>query len=259
MNTTSQKRLFALLDQILPQKPTFSAALEQVYSSENKILSPKLKKYEFNISSGVSDLATYQGYLKQVIIDLKNHAYYRTYSSPAGNADLRNAIAVYENLKLHAAGIYSQKDICITEGATGGISAVFEWIKNDYPNSDVVIPIPAYYLFKLLAKKYGLGLIESMGRAHDDASFISADSILRSITKRTKLIISTQPNNPTGEFYSPDDILKILKEAKKCDIYVLFDELFIDLMFDPINRNQFSDSFAQSLMRKQSSPSRLIV
>jgi aspartate/methionine/tyrosine aminotransferase len=64
---------------------------------------------------------------------------------------------------------------------------------------------------------------------------------------RTKIIAITQPNNPTGEIYKPEEIERLLKVAAEKDILVISDELFSDLVMDTSYRFTASDKIAHDL------------
>lgn len=208
---------------------------EKIYDAEDfqKLLSSNGINKIIKLSSGTSDRKTYRGYIEQSISDLKKNLYYRNYSSPRGNRIARKALAFMESLKLREDVSYEHSDVCLTIGSTGGITIAFEYIKSTFPNGEVLIATPAYYLYKFSARYWKLSFKEVFPEKR--TSFKCIGELISSISKKTKLIVITQPSNPTGEIYTPEELKRLLTTAKKKNILVLVDELFFDLIFQPKN------------------------
>lgn len=206
---------------------------EKIYDCEDFITLLKTNGVDsvIKLSSGTSDRKAYKGYLAQSIIDLKNNTYYRSYSSPKGNKIARRAIAIMESLKLRGDQYFTQDDVCLTIGSTGAITLVFEYFKTTYPNNEILIATPAYYVYKFAAKYWQLSFKEIFPAKR--TTFKCIDKLVDNISDKTKLIVLTQPSNPSGEVYKPEELKKLLTAAKKKDILVLVDELFFDLIFEP--------------------------
>lgn len=213
---------------------SFGQVMERLYAGDKVFFKETLGFNSINLSSGTSQIKTFTPYLNLIASDLKKHKYYRDYSSPQGSQSLRQAIAIFESLKLGSSYSYEDSDVCLTEGATGAISSVFEYFYKKYPDSHIVIPVPSYYLFKLVVIKYGIKFTEVMkGNINnsDKGTFIDIGEIINAINSKTKLIIIANPNNPTGEIYSKEDLKKLVKIAKEKNIFILSDEVFYDLIF----------------------------
>ena len=176
------------------------------------------------ISSGVSDKKTYPYYVSQLREDIRSENYYRNYYGNKGDSESRQAIAYYESLKLNDKYSYSAENICLTEGSTGAISAVIEYVKREFPSSEAIITNPCYYLYKSACKYFGLIYNEiNLFSKTKTPSFTSIDSIINAVTEKTKLIIINNPFNPSGELYTKNDVRKLLMEAKReiCWCYVM--------------------------------------
>jgi len=198
------------------------------------------------ISSGVSDRKAYRGYIDQAAKDIKGNKYYKNYYSSAGNPEARLALSIFEGYKLNSVR-YLPDDFCLTEGSTGAITMLFEYFKKYYPDREILIQSPNYYLYKFASIYYNLKLKELMPKIDNDKpSFISIDIILQNITDKTKLIIITNPANPSGEAFNREDLEKLFLIAKKRNILVMVDELFSELMFRP-EKYIFSDSIASKI------------
>lgn len=207
---------------------------EKIYDCEDFITLLKANGVNsvIKLSSGTSDRKAYKGYLAQSIVDLKNNTYYRNYSSPKGNKIARKAIAIMECLKLGRDRDFTQDDVCLTTGSTGAITLVFEYFKTIYPNNEILIATPAYYVYKFAAWYWQLSFKEIFP-SQPRTTFKCIDELVNNISDKTKLIVLTQPSNPSGEVYEPGELKKLLTVAKKKDSLVLLDELFFDLIFEP--------------------------
>jgi len=230
-----QKIKKILYEEILPdiKNREFNNVRRAIYSNA-KILDLMAKNgiYLNEISSGVSDRKAYKGYIKQIISDFKRNRYYRDYYPSKGNLEARRALCIRENYKLVAKNRYTPEDFCLAEGSTGAITMIFEYLSKYAPRGEILIQSPNYYLYKFVSNYYGLRLREIMPElGRKDVSFISADTIVKNITDKTKVIVITNPANPSGEILERNGLEKILKAAKERNLLVLIDELFSELVF----------------------------
>lgn len=229
------------------KKYEFNAIRRKIYSNKNILnLLTKNKIILSEISSGVSDRKAYQGFINQAVRDLKSNKYYKNYYSSAGNPEARLALSILESYKL-VNNKYSPDDFCLTEGSTGAITIIFEYFKKYFADKEILIQSPNYYLYKFASNYYNLNLKEVMPELDsENLTFISIDIILKNITDKTKLIIITNPANPSGETFSKDDLENLFLIAKKKNILIMVDELFSELMFCP-KSYVYSDSVASSV------------
>lgn len=249
------KQYFQKVKQILFKKilfknknHEFNNLRRSIYCNERVLKLMAQNNININeISSGVSDRTAYKGYLKQIINDFKKNKYYKNYYPSKGNIEARNALSIYENYKLKSSVNYSPDDFCLTEGSTGAITMIFEYMKKYYPNKEILIQSPNYYLYKFSANYYNLQLKEVMSSIdNNNPSFISVDTMIKNITNATKLIIITNPANPSGEIFNKNNLKKILLISKEKNILVLVDELFAELVFKP-DKYVYSDTVASSV------------
>lgn len=241
--TIPSKRFFRKAERIIKRAINELPVLYQDYYHVNDILTddtPELQELirketgfdKFKISAGTSDMLAFKPYLNQIIVDIQNNAYYRSYNNPLGNTGARKALAIMENSKF-GQEVYTYKNVGLTEGSTGAISQVFEYIKREKPNAEVIITSPTYYLYKFLARYYGLKYKEAFRiKAGKNTEFDSIKGVDGKITPQTQLIILVQPNNPTNQISSTSDLKKLLIRCKKQNILLLVDELFSDLMYN---------------------------
>ncbi len=88
---------------------------------------------------------------------------------------------------------------------------------------EMIIVVPAFAMYEVFAQSEGAKVVRVP--AGPEFSF-PADEILKAITKRTRIIIITNPNNPTGTIARRTDVLRILQAAPQAA--VLVDEAYFD-------------------------------
>src|SRR3989344_766213 len=229
-----------IISGIINQQPLY-----QDYYHINDIITddtPELQKLilkqteldKFKISAGTSDYVMYKAYKDKIIADFKNNSYYRNYNNPPGNNEARFALAEVENAKFDNELIYTYKDFSLAEGSTGAISEIFEYIKRSFQVPEIIIGTPTYYLYKYLAKFFKISYQEafSIESVREKTVFFNPiQDILAKLSKKTKLVVIVQPNNPTNQIYVIKDVKRLLNECKKRKILLLVDELFSELIF----------------------------
>lgn len=89
------------------------------------------------------------------------------------------------------------------------------------PGDDVVLPNPTFSLYGIRARAVG-GNVVAVDMRSDLQYDVSA--MLRAITPRTKVIVICSPNNPTGDFISDEDLMKIVELG----IPTLIDEAYLE-------------------------------
>jgi aspartate/methionine/tyrosine aminotransferase len=247
-NTQLIARIQKIID-ISGTKLTFVSAIEKVYAASSDLLSPELQRSKRKLSSGVSDIKAYDRYLRIAVKSIENHTNYRNYASPQGDISARKALAISESIKFNDSFAYGEDNFCITEGATGAISSVLEYIKQSDAHAELLIPCPSYYAFKLCAQQYNLAYKEIRPEVNGKPGerMISMDTIIQSISPQTRVIALTQPNNPTGEIYTREEVAQLMRAAVEKNILVIADELFSDLIMDSTNEFTATDKIAHEL------------
>lgn len=90
-------------------------------------------------------------------------------------------------------------------------------------DDEMIIAVPAFAMYEIFAQLSAARTVRVP--AGPEYSF-PAEGMLRAITPRTRMIVITNPNNPTGITAQRSDILRILQAAP--DAAVLLDEAYFD-------------------------------
>src|SRR5262249_20223285 len=103
---------------------------------------------------------------------------------------------------------------------TNGADEAIDLLCRAYLDADdeLIIVVPAFAMYEIFAQ--GSGAKTARVPAEPDFAFPAA-RILQAITPRTRMVIITNPNNPTGAVARREDILRLLAAAP--DAAVLLD------------------------------------
>ncbi|WP_067142843.1 pyridoxal phosphate-dependent aminotransferase [Oceanivirga salmonicida] len=148
------------------------------------------------------------------------------YSTTGGMIELREKIAKYYNK--YFGSNYDMKNCIITIGATEGIAVFCRAVLEE--NDEVLVPLPAYpgYEPNILMEGAKPVYIDTK----DNGFKVTAKMLEDNITDKTKAIVLTYPNNPTGVCLSEKEMDKIADVIRKNNVYLLCDEIYAALAFE---------------------------
>ena len=136
------------------------------------------------------------------------------YPPNIGTPELRRAIADWES----ARGMRVSPDgIVVTVGAAEAISATMLTLMN--PGDEVIT------LCQL-----NRGVVVPLDTS-DNHFQIDAEQLKSKISEKTKLIVLTSPNNPTGCVYTKESLDVVAELARKQGFYVLCDDVYRELAY----------------------------
>ena len=146
---------------------------------------------------------------------------------PPGNGYpwMQAAVAKYEAERhgLH----YAPEEVILTVGATEALFASLSAILN--PGDEVIIPTPAFGLYEAIVRLRGAVPVY-LPTEHNGYQ-IAAGELEKAITPRTKAIVLTSPNNPSGAVYSKKTLNAIHDVLKDKPIFVLCDDVYRSLVY----------------------------
>ncbi|HEY6249581.1 MAG TPA: histidinol-phosphate transaminase [Candidatus Angelobacter sp.] len=125
------------------------------------------------------------------------------------------------------------EEILLVNGADEGIDVLCRAYLD--ADDEMIIVAPAFAMYEIFAQISGARTVRVL--AGPEYTF-PVEGILQAITPRTRLIVITNPNNPTGVLASRTDVLRVLQAAP--DVAVLLDEAYFDFcgetLMDQIGR-----------------------
>ncbi len=152
-----------------------------------------------------------------------------TYGEIQGSERLKKAIqSLYTNQK--------QENITVTHGAIGANQLVFLSLLEK--GDEVISILPAYQQHYSIPES--LGAKVKKGFLKEENNWLpDLKELEKTVSKKTKLLIFTNPNNPTGSVI-PDNMLeKIVEIAKENNIWILSDEVYrgLNLYGNPYSKS----------------------
>lgn len=150
------------------------------------------------------------------------------YTSNYGDAALLKAIA--DKLeKDNGITVDVSDEIIVTIGASEAIFyAMMSFIN---PGDEVIIPTPSWVNCPYCTNMAGATPIEVPLRIENDL-VLDPDDVAEKIAPRTKMIIITNPHNPTGAVIDQERLLEIGRLAEMHNLIVLSDEIYERLVYD---------------------------
>ena len=140
---------------------------------------------------------------------------------PGENIIFRYPDSSYKKLKSILAKKHNISEKKIFCG--NGSDEIFSLICNSFLNKgdEVVIGRHAFLLYKIYSKINGAKVVF----AKENNYTLSVDSILKKITRKTKILFIANPNNPTGTYIEKRKIINLLNKVPK-KILVVIDEAY---------------------------------
>jgi len=128
------------------------------------------------------------------------------------------------------------ESIVMAGGASGANYYAFSLLLG--PGDEALIEHPAYDILTNLALFTGATVTRFHRRPENDWA-IDVDEIGERITSRTKLIVLTNPHNPSGQFTDEVTLTRIGELAAAKGAYVFVDEAYLDCVWDQTPRSAF--------------------
>jgi hypothetical protein len=100
------------------------------------------------------------------------------------------------------------------------------------PGDDVLVERPVYDPLLAVPRLLGANLVR-FERSFDEGFRLNLDRVAAALTPRTRLIILTNPHNPTGVLTGADDLRALAALAERRGCYVLADEVYLDAVPGP--------------------------
>lgn len=149
------------------------------------------------------------------------------YTSNSGLKELRAEICKWYGRKYNV--VYDPMKQClITVGGSEGIDLALRAMIN--PGDEVIIPEPCYVSYVPCALLAG-GVPRTIDLKNENEFKLTESELRAAITPKTKVLILSFPNNPTGAIMTRSDLEPIAKLCIENDIYVISDEIYSELTY----------------------------
>ena len=123
---------------------------------------------------------------------------------------------------------YPEKGIIITYGASQALYNILDTIGDE----DILIPAPFWFAFPHIVAQ-GRGRLKIIQTSAENNFKLTPQQLEQSITWKSRILIFTNPNNPTGAVYTREELDELVKVlAKHPRLLVVSDEVYNLVLLD---------------------------
>ncbi|WP_226064801.1 pyridoxal phosphate-dependent aminotransferase [Kaistella polysaccharea] len=204
----------------------FSDRLQRLSFSQTFVMSNKVREMK---AAGIDVISLTLGEPDfDVPDDIKDAAFaainnnFSHYSPVPGFMDLREAVC--EKLLRDNHLKYEPSQICVSNGAKQAILNVLASIIND--GDEVILPAPFWVSYEEMVKMMGgIGIV--VQTSIETEFKITAAQLEQAITPKTKALLYSSPCNPSGSYYTYEELEAIANVvAKYPQITIISDEIY---------------------------------
>ena len=158
------------------------------------------------------------------------------YTPSNGIDELLDAFASYYKKK----GMpFCKEDLLITNGGSEALSFTFSCLC-DFED-EVLVFEPYYTNYNTISKVVGVNLKPIVTRPEENFRLPSQKEMSAQVTSRTRAILVTNPNNPTGLVCTREEIESIIKTAVDHDLFIIADEVYREFIYDDAEFVSFTE------------------
>lgn len=154
----------------------------------------------------------------------KNKTYY---TSNSGLPELREGIANYLNRRFDLR-YDAMSEIFVTVGGSEAIDMALRAIIN--PGDEIIVPEPCFVCYSPLIEIMG-GVAIPLYTDVKDRFKVTLEKLRPLLGEKTKAIVLSYPNNPTGAIMTKQDLEKIVPMLVEHNVLVLSDEIYGELTY----------------------------
>lgn len=204
----------------------FSDRLNRLSFSQTFVMSNKVREMKaqgidvISLTLGEPDFDVPQNIKEAAFAAINNN--FSHYSPVPGFLELREAIC--GKLKRDNNLNYKSSQICVSNGAKQAILNVLASIIND--GDEVILPAPYWVSYDEMVKMMG-GKSVFVKTSIDTEFKITAEQLEKAITPKTKALLYSSPCNPSGSYYTYEELESIANViAKYPQITIISDEIY---------------------------------
>jgi len=149
------------------------------------------------------------------------------YTSNSGLLALREEISKYNERKYNIK--YDPKsEILVTVGGSEAIDVALRAVIE--AGDEVIIPTPCYVSYEPCVILAG-GVVKTINLKNENQFRLQPEELEAAITPKSKVLIISYPNNPTGAIMEKSDLEAIKEIIIKHDLLVISDEIYAELTY----------------------------
>jgi alanine-synthesizing transaminase len=205
---------------------TVEYAIRDVIGYTEQLVKDGRKIYYLNIGDPAAfDFSTPQNVKEALCKAVEDDDNY--YSPSEGRAELREAIVKKEK-RVNGVNI-SANNVLVTEGISEGIQMILAALVEK--GDEILFPGPTYPPYISYTKFFD-GTPVAYETVEEENWQPNIDDLRKKISKKTRAIVITNPNNPTGSLYGRKTIKQILDIAGENNLLVLSDEIYDQITYE---------------------------
>jgi alanine-synthesizing transaminase len=164
------------------------------------------------------------------LIDAAHQAMLANKNGYAPSSGIKSAVEAVTR-QAERNGIRSIAHAFVANGASEAIELAMTALVNEGEN--VLAPFPVYPLYTAVIAK--LGAVNNPYFLDEESNWEpDLEDIKSKINDKTRAIILLNPNNPTGNVYSPDLLQAVVELASDHDMVIFSDEIYDKLILDDV-------------------------
>jgi aminotransferase len=149
------------------------------------------------------------------------------YTGNSGTLELRQAVAGYIG-RLYGVAYDPADEVLITVGVSEALWLAMKAILD--PGDEVIVVQPCFVANTAAVEMAG-GVPVTVDACPENDFQVTGADIAAAVTPRTKAILISYPNNPTGAILSLDRMREIAAVAEQYDLLVISDEIYERLVY----------------------------
>jgi aspartate aminotransferase len=161
------------------------------------------------------------------------------YTPVPGMPTLREAITGYFK---SVYGVPTPKEAIIaTNGGKHALYTLFMAVLN--PGDEVLVPAPYWVSYPDMIRLAGAEPVP-VPSSPENGFLVSVEDLERAATPATRALVLNSPSNPTGAHYTAAQLDAIMAWAISRDIYIVSDEIYDRLVYEPAKPASMAGCFA---------------
>ena len=152
------------------------------------------------------------------------------YCYPTGDLELAKAVAERVEKK-NGVKVDYMKNITISNGSDSAFNFTMRPFLVPGEENEVLMPVPSYAHNFMVPPLMG-GKSVMVPTKAEDGYDLDIDEFEKRVTDKTKIVVLTNPNNPTGTCYKRETLEKLADFCIRHDLICIVDQCFEDSVFD---------------------------
>lgn len=129
----------------------------------------------------------------------------------------------------------SAEELMITSGASEAIYFTLMSIAD--PGDEIIVPEPFYANYNGFCQMAGVEIVSLFSSIEDGFPIPDIEAFEKAISPRTKAILLSNPNNPSGKVYSLDMLNSLADLVKRHNLFLLVDEAYSEFVYEGFEFN----------------------